>query len=397
MPFYLLAKIHKQPVKGRPIIPTQNWVTYNLSKWLAEELNSHVVTSPYILRDSLDLIQSLELDESLKKELKGQPEVWLLSADVEALYPNINTARGVHMITKLLKRKDHGTPARREFISKALNLVLRQGYVTFQGEVYQQINGTAMGTCVGPQYANLFMEELERDLVEEWRHKGLKFYKRFIDDIFAIFVGPKALAEQFDLEINALDPSIKLNTVISDKNSDFLDVTVYIDHMLHSHGLLRTRVYQKPLNQYLYLPYTSYHTHKQRTGFIKGECIRYIRNSSKQEDYDALVKLFRQRLLKRGYPLGEINKGISQVHHKDRCLYLKVKPKDKSVVPFLFKVEQNPRLNPRAIRNELDLLQKDLETIPNLPKSLQGHITICYKLSPRLHGLVLKARHDKGF
>lgn len=397
MPFYITAKVHKQPVKGRPIIPTQNWVTYNLSKWLAAELNDYVEKSNIILRDSLDLINTLESDEDLKARLEGHKDVWLISADVDALYPNIHTPTGVHFITRHLHRQNHATAERRTFISKALNLVMRENYIAFQDKIYQQTNGTAMGTPLGPQYANLFMEELEHDCVERWRSQGLQLYKRFIDDIFAIFTGTREDAERLMHELSSLHPMIKLTYVISSASVDFLDITISVDMRFTLKGLLSIKVYQKPMNEYLYVPWNSFHTTKQRTGFIKGECIRYARTCSSKDDFYALVKLFKARLLKRGYPVQVIEHGVSQVSYDNRATYLKVKPKDKSIIPLLFKVVNNPRVSHKHLRKELDALERDLTEISGIPQSLKGHITICYKLSKSLHAHVLKARRDKGF
>lgn len=398
MPFYLLAKVHKKPVKGRPIIPTQNWITYHLSKWLAAELNPFMMNSHIILRDSLDLINTLEHDMELKYKLSQAKEnIWLISADVEALYPNINTNRGIMRLTRMLQEKGHATPDRRAFIGKALNLVLKQNFVQFQNRVFKQVNGTAMGTPLGPQYANLFMLSLEEETVSKWMTEGLALYKRFIDDIFAIFIGTEAKALEFIQELNSLDPDIKLTHSLSQESVNFLDITILADKRLTKEGRLSTKVYQKELNEYLYVPFHSYHTDKQKSGFIKGECIRYIRNSSSKKDYEALVKLFKQRLLKRGYPINIIDKGIAGADYKERATYLKIKPKDKSTVPLIFKIQHNPRVNHQSLRKELNQLAIDLGQVDKLPGSLTGHITICYKLPKRLHAQVLKARADKGF
>ncbi|KAF8599092.1 hypothetical protein BDV93DRAFT_405615, partial [Ceratobasidium sp. AG-I] len=56
------------------------------------------------------------------------------------------------------------------------------------------------------------------------------------------------------------------------------------------------------MNRYMYLPYGSYHTEAMKTGFIKGEAIRYARISSSKKSFDRLISLFKLRLQRRGYP-----------------------------------------------------------------------------------------------
>jgi hypothetical protein len=41
-------------------------------------------------------------------------------------------------------------------------VVLRKNNITFNGDHYLQINGTAMGTKMAPSYANIFMCKFEK-------------------------------------------------------------------------------------------------------------------------------------------------------------------------------------------------------------------------------------------
>jgi hypothetical protein len=280
---------------------------------------------------------------------------------------------------------------------KALVLVLRLNIVGFNSKAYQQINGTAMGTSLGPPYANLFMEMIETPIVKRYSKNGLLLYKRFIDDIFAIFEGTESQALDFIKALNNAEPGIKLTHTCSLTSVDFLDITIQKGFRYKKEKKFDIKVYQKKMNQYLYLPFNSYHTPKQKLGFIKGESIRYARISSNKKDYLALLELFQQRLKRRGYQARDILNSISQVDWHNRKTYLKVKPKDKSIVPFIFKIEHNPRINHAALRNLLNQTMEDLEKIRGMPNSLKGHITICYKLPARMHALVLKARAKKGF
>ncbi|KAH8914389.1 hypothetical protein BT69DRAFT_1189816, partial [Atractiella rhizophila] len=56
------------------------------------------------------------------------------------------------------------------------------------------------------------------------------------------------------------------------------------------------------VNQYLYLPFHSYHEHKKKTEFIKGEAIRYVRACSSIKEFDQMISLFTVYLQRRGHP-----------------------------------------------------------------------------------------------
>jgi hypothetical protein len=63
-----------------------------------------------------------------------------------------------------------------------LTLVLKNNNLTFDGNHYLQINGTAMGTKIAPSYANIFMGDLEERLILSSLKQHLSWFQ-FIDDV----------------------------------------------------------------------------------------------------------------------------------------------------------------------------------------------------------------------
>ena len=61
---------------------------------------------------------------------------------------------------------------------------------TFNDEHFIQIKGTAMGTRVAPNFANVYMGRFEENFVykTEWSNYVI-IWVRFIDDIFLIWKG----------------------------------------------------------------------------------------------------------------------------------------------------------------------------------------------------------------
>lgn len=52
-----------------------------------------------------------------------------------------------------------------------------------------------MGTSVAPAFANLYLHTLEAPILQ--KYKGcIKFYRRYIDDIFLVFEGDSKLYSQ---------------------------------------------------------------------------------------------------------------------------------------------------------------------------------------------------------
>jgi len=57
--FYVTPKVHKTPLRGRPIIPSHLWLTSNVSTWLNEKLQPLIPFFLWILRDSKQLMRKL--------------------------------------------------------------------------------------------------------------------------------------------------------------------------------------------------------------------------------------------------------------------------------------------------------------------------------------------------
>ena len=81
--FRVLAKVHKNKFGIRPIINSTNTPTYNLCKLVEYILSPFVKEFSSFIQDSQNLIQDLD-------NKHFPPNVKLLSADIEALYTNIN-------------------------------------------------------------------------------------------------------------------------------------------------------------------------------------------------------------------------------------------------------------------------------------------------------------------
>ena len=58
------------------------------------------------------------------------------------------------------------------------------------------------------------------------------------------------------------------------------------------------------INMYLYIPFESFHPASNKKAFIKGEFMRYARNSSTFKAFSETRDKFWKRLRLRGYPVG---------------------------------------------------------------------------------------------
>ena len=393
MNFYITAKVHKTPVKGRPIVPTMTWMTHNLSVWLSDQLNPLLLEIPTILKDSTQLLYNLSHPELLNQCKLHRKELWLLSCDVEALYPSINIKRGLQLLEAFLDSIGYQPAARKQFILQAAEFVLNTMFIHFDSKIYLQTSGAAMGSSFVPPYANIFMHMLESQPVEHWENtKKLLIYRRFIDDIFMLFYGSEAEVAELLSDLNNMDPSIKLTHIKSQQSIDFLDLTIF-----RTRGLIQTKAFQKAMNPYTYLPWNSYHPVDMKKAFIKGEAIRYARLCSNISDFNKLLQLFSTRLTLRGYPQYFISKVLLTVFWTSRSQYLRPKVKNNNQsIPLLFKLQCNPAHCKKWVRKCLNEFSASVRRLNHLPDTMKKDIVICQMLPPKLHAQVLKTRKEKG-
>ena len=76
-----------------------------------------------------------------------------------------------------------------------------------------------MGTKMAPSYANIFMAELEEQLLANYPIEPA-LWKRFIDDILCIWPGPTSEFKEFLKYLNEAHPTI--NSEYSNTNVNYL-------------------------------------------------------------------------------------------------------------------------------------------------------------------------------
>ena len=99
------------------------------------------------------------------------------------------------------------------------------------------------------------------------------------------------------------------NTIHEDQ-INFLDLTIYKNKM----NKLEYKTYFKSISRYQYVSYLSTHPIHTKKGMIKGELIRYKRNSSTELTFNSSKNDFQLRLFMMNYPLDFMDKEFNKVH-----------------------------------------------------------------------------------
>ena len=151
---YGLPKVHKANVPLRPILAAYNSPNYSIAKFLVPLLND-ISCNQYSLRNSSKFIPEI---------LEQNSNTFMTSFDVKSLFTNVTLAETIDIISNKLfptiNTFFHGF--NRLNFKKLLELSVIDTHFTFNGKIYKQVDGMAMGSPLGPTFANIFMSFLER-------------------------------------------------------------------------------------------------------------------------------------------------------------------------------------------------------------------------------------------
>ncbi len=143
-----------------------------------------VLESDSFIKDTTHFLKEI-------KDLQLQPGDILVVIDVKSLYTSIKHNKGIIALKEALQKR--GMDISEVWLIAALaRIILTSNEFEFNGKCYRQKQGTAMDTCMAPQYANIFMTWLETKMLGDWNNpQEIVMWKRFIDDIFMIRRGTR--------------------------------------------------------------------------------------------------------------------------------------------------------------------------------------------------------------
>jgi hypothetical protein len=305
--FYLLPKIHKPTAKwtipdvmpeGRPIVSNTGSESVRVAQFIDHYLRPISIRHPAYVKDTYDFVS----------KVRGHPlppGALLVTADVSSLYTNMTLDRIMSTVRDALLR--HPSPGRPDqYLLRLLDLTLRSNDFIFNGDIFLQTCGAAMGIPYAPGLADIYLQEFDEAARTGFRIHPL-FYFRYIDDVFFVWIGSTDELLQFQNYLNHLIPGIKIELTYSDAAVQFLDTTVYASDVPDSstnpttQKHIETKVYFKPTDTHQLLHKESFHPRHTCTGVLKSQFIRFKRLCNRKSDYDDACQILTSALRLRNY------------------------------------------------------------------------------------------------
>ena len=310
---YFLKKLHKNPHGIRPIVSGCSGPTERISSFIDHIIKPLVPTIPSYIKDSPHLISLLENTQIPRDAI-------LATIDVSSLYTNIPQDEGTEACLDALEAQE-ASYIPRNTLRQLFDIVLRCNVFSFDGQVYQQIQGTAMGTRMAPSYANLFMDRFERAFLAQEPILPL-VWKRYIDDILCIWPGTRSELDSFLDRLNKAHRTLRFTWSISDERIEFLDLNIFKGGRFNATQLLDLSTHFKSTNTFQYLHFSSSHPRSVFKGLVKGEAIRFLRSNTDAHTYYNTLRTFRNHLLNRKYPKDFVDRTLNNITHDLRASYI---------------------------------------------------------------------------
>ena len=206
--------------------------------------------------------------------------------------------------------------------------------------------GVAMGIHPAPSFANTYLARRIDNMIQKLAQKygennesALKIFKRFLDDLFQVFISTTKQLHQLYAGINQIHPNLKftmMHTSIENeseadrcdcekaKSIQFLDTSLSIEN-----GKISIDLYRKKTDRNQYLLPSSCHPKTTTKAIPYSLSLRIVRICTKSEERDMRLNEIKELLLARQYPESLVDRAIEKAKLIPRKVALfKVKKKE---------------------------------------------------------------------
>ena len=188
-----------------------------------------------------------------------------MSYDVTSLFTNVPLDETISLLAKKAFTNNWFNTTYNLNITKSglielLTIATKDQLFQLNGELYEQSEGVAMGSPLGPLMANTFMCSLDEQL--KLRDKLPSYYRRYVDDTLTV-MKDEVSAYSFLHVLNDLHPSISFTMELSTENT-----LPFLGMVLKDSQNITTSVYVKPTNTGLLLHYNSHVDNRYKKSLI---------------------------------------------------------------------------------------------------------------------------------
>ena len=254
--------------------------------------------SQYSIKDSNSLIEKLKGLSPSKKRQFPYP----ISLDVQSLYTNVPSMEAIELVYRKLSTNwlQYFNLTAND-LRELLYVITGNCFFIYEGKCYKQIRGLPMGNAISGTLSNLFMHEIENEILSQIQFE-YAIYCRYVDDIF-ILIKDEESAERILTRFNSKHNTIqftleKPTTHGQQQRISLLDFTYIIDGTRATHEI---RFYQKACRKNIFLHQKSSVANTIKMNAIRNEYDRRILRCSEPAAAFRTIHDLRNRLSSMGY------------------------------------------------------------------------------------------------
>ena len=254
---YGLPKTHKIDIPLRPILSMSGSPTHRTASWLSKLLEPvRDIYGNYRISDSFEFVSKI-------RNLNVN-DCKLVSFDVTSLFTSVPVYETIEIILSTIRDKQIDLGIDLGILRDLLLLCVTDVQFTFNGQFYRQIDGVAMGSCLGPLFADIFIGHLESQVAATITANS-ELFVRYVDDC-CVVMKPCSDIDDLLMALNSVHPSITYTYETETNNTlNFLDVSC----VRTPDGSVQTSVYRKPTWTGLYINFRSFVPRTYKVNLIK--------------------------------------------------------------------------------------------------------------------------------
>lgn len=267
---YGLLKIHKEGYPMRPIVSATDCMAQSLSRWMLNKLNkiaAHVGKRQ--LRSSHELFSKVD-----RKVLNNENHV-LVTWDFDNMFTNIPFQRTKEIIKKFyfLIQKETSMPVE-VFLHSLTFLVEENAFFTFEGTIYLQTEGLAMGNSLSQVLAEITTSYLLNEALLMFDSAEVSFMYKYVDDIIAGI--DSRILTRMQERIELLHGGMKLKLTVEDVENEVDYLQMKVGRNVRENSVY-VRWTQKDYSSGRILDFHSFHPLNMKVNVVK----EYVKSALK--------------------------------------------------------------------------------------------------------------------
>ena len=293
-----ILKIHKDRLKTRLIVNTQNSPIYKIAKKISKELTPLIRSGKSYIKDTEQFVDKI-------RNIKLEEDGTMISFDISDMYPSLPKQDVITEVIRRINDENFKPSMNKKALTELVNISVEFMSFSCNNQYYEQKDGLFIGSSTSPALAELYIQRVEEIHVYKMIHTP-RLWLRKVGDTFVI--------TKYD-KIETLDELNKFNCKVqftyesaTDNTLLFLDCLIEIDN----EESLQTKLYRKKTHTGQYMHYTSNQPEHVKVGTIKTLVRRTKIVCSTEESLTEELNYIKKTMRLNDYPEKLITKTIKR-------------------------------------------------------------------------------------